>query len=185
MVTNMRLFKIFNISLLFFNSTLFAGLNTIEQNDLIIKKNEDSFIEKYDSNQKLLINSLVYPFEHEASIEGFKKLGNFLYKLNITKNSNEYLNDTNENRKIFKLVEMGRGKYMIADGSFIIEFQGNTDRQKFNEDYLITPKYEMGTRTAYQPLGFEKFNEILKRLNADKRVISFELDLIDPNIVLQ
>ena len=185
MVTNMRLFKIFHISILFFNGSLFAGLNTIEQNDLIIKKNEDSLIEKYDSNQKILIDSLVYPFEQEASSEGFEKLGNFLFKLNSTKNSDEYLNDVNEDRKIFKLVEIGNGKYMIADGSFIIEFQGNTDRQKFNEEYSIIPKYEMGTRTAYQPLGFEDLDEVLKRLNADNRVISFELDLIDPNIVLQ
>ena len=42
-----------------------------------------------------------------------------------------------------------------------------------------------GTRTAYQPLGFENLDGVLKRLNADNRVISFELDLIDPNIVLQ
>ena len=185
MVTNMRPFKIFHISVLLFNSTLFAGLNTIEQNDLIIKKNEDIPIEKYDRNQKILIDSLVYPFEQVANTEGFKKLGNFLYKLNTTKNSNEYLNDINENRKIFKLVEMGRGKYMIADGSFIIEFQGNTDRQKFNEDYSIIPKYEMGSRTAFQPLAFENFDEMLEKLNVDKRVISFEFDLIDPNIVLQ
>ena len=185
MVTNMRLFKIFHISILFFNASLFAGLNTIEQNDLIIKKNEESLIEKYDSNQKILIDSLVYPFEQEASSEGFEKLGNFLYKLNSTENSDEYVNDANEDRKIFKLVEIGNGKYMIADGSFIIEFQGNTDRQKFNEEYSIIPKYEMGTRTAYQPLGFENLDGVLKKLNVDNRVISFELDLIDPNIVLQ
>ena len=185
MVTNMRLFKIFHISILFFNASLFAGLNTIEQNDLIIKKNEDSLIEKYDSNQKILMDSLVYPLEQEASSEGFEKLGNFLYKLNNTENLNAYVNDANEDRKIFKLVEIGNGKYMIADGSFIIEFQGNTDRQKFNEEYSIIPKYEMGTRTAYQPLGFENLDEVFKRLNADNRVISFELDLIDPNIVLQ
>ena len=91
MVTNMRLFKIFHIFLLFFNLSLFAGLNTIELNDLIIKKNEDSLVEKYDSNQKILIDSLVYSFEQEVSREGFKKLGNFLYKLNTTENSNEYL----------------------------------------------------------------------------------------------
>ena len=185
MVTNMRLFKIFHIFILFFNASLFAGLNTIEQNDLIIKKNEDSLIEKYDSNQKILIDSLVYSFEQEASSEGFEKLGNFLYKLNSTENLNEYVNDANEDRKIFKLVEIGNGKYMIADGSFIIEFQGNTDRQKFNEEYSIIPKYEMGTRTAYQPFGFENLDGVIKRLNADNRVISFELDLIDPNIVLQ
>ena len=185
MVTNMRLFKIFHISILFFNASLFAGLNTIEQNDLIIKKNEDSLIEKYDSNQKILIDSLVYPLEQEVSSEGFEKLGNFLYKLNSAENSGEYVNDANEDRKIFKLVEIGNGRYMIADGSFIIEFQGNTDRQKFNEEYSIIPKYEMGTRTAYQPLEFENLDGVLKRLNADNRVISFELDLIDPNVVLQ
>ena len=184
MVTNMRLFKIFHIFLLFFNSILFAGLNTIEQNDLIIKKNEDILIEKYDRNQKILIDSLVYPFDQVANTEGFKKLGNFLYKLNNTENLNEYVNDENEDRKIFKLVEIRNGKYMIADGSFIIEFQGNTDRHKFNEEYSIIPKYEMGTRTAYQPLGFRNLDEVLKRLNTDSRVISFELDLIDPNIVL-
>ena len=185
MVTSMRLFKIFHIFLLFFNSSLFAGLNTIEQNDLIIKKDEDSIIEKYNSNQKILIDSLVYPLEQEVSTEGFKKLGNFFYKLNITENSNEYMNDANKDRKIFKLVEIGKGKYMIADGSFIIEFQENTDRQKFNEEYSIIPKYEMGTRTAYQSLGFKNLDEVFNRLNADNRVISFELDLIDPNIVLQ
>ena len=76
MVTNMRFFKIFHISILFLNASLFAGLNTIEQNDLIIKKNEDSLIEKYDSNQKILIDSLVYPLEQEVSSEGFEKLKN-------------------------------------------------------------------------------------------------------------
>ena len=185
MVTNMRLLKIFHISILLFNSSLFAGLNTIEQNDFIIKKNEDSLVKKYDDNQKILIDSIVYPYEQEASKEGFIKIGNFLYKLNTTINSNEYLNDTSEERKTFKLVEIGKGKYMISDGSFIIEFQGNTDRKKFNEEYSIIPKYEMGTRTAYQPLRFENLDEVFNRLNADKRVISYELDLIDPNIVLQ
>ncbi len=185
MVTNMKLFKIFHVSIFFFNASLFAGLNTIEQNDLIIKKNEDTRIEKFDSNQKILIDSLVFPYKQVANSVGFIKLGNFFYKLNITENSNEYVNDTNEDRKIFKLVEMGRSKYMITDGSFIIEFQGNTDRQKFNEEYSIVPKYEMGTRTAYQPLRFENLDEVFNRLNADKRVISYELDLIDPNIVLQ
>ena len=72
MVTNMGLFKIFYISILFFNESLFAGLNTIEQNDLIIKKNEDSLIEKYDSNQKILIDSLVYPKPYATAFNNSK-----------------------------------------------------------------------------------------------------------------
>ena len=43
----------------------------------------------------------------------------------------------------------------------------------------------MGSRTAYQPLGFENLNEVFKRFDLDDRVISYELDLIDPNVVLQ
>ena len=88
-------------------------------------------------------------------------------------------------KKNLKLVEVRGQKYMISDSSFIIEFGQEIDRQKFNKEYSIIPKYEMGSRTAYQPLGFENLNEFFKRFNADDRVISYELDLIDPNVVLQ
>ena len=185
METNMELFKIYLFTIIFFNSALFADLNTIEKNDFIIQKKDEITIVKFDVNKKILNDSLVLQWDQEKNIEGFKKLGNFLYKLNAIEQSNENTINISENKKNLRLVEVRGQKYMISDSSFIIEFGQETDRQKFNTEYSIIPKYEMGSRTAYQPLGFENLNEFFKRFNADDRVISYELDLINPNVVLQ
>ena len=183
--TNMNLFKICLFTIIFFNSTLFASLNTIEKNDFIYQKKEETPIVKFDTNKKILNDSIVLQWDQKTNIEGFKKLGNFLYKLNAVEQSNENTININENKKNLKLVEVRGQKYMISDSSFIIEFGQEIDRQKFNKEYSIIPKYEMGSRTAYQPLGFENLNEVFKRFDVDDRVISYELDLIDPNVVLQ
>ena len=183
--TNMNLFKIYLFTIIFFNSALFSGLNTIEKNDFIYQKKEETPIAKFDINKIILNDSIVLHWDQETNIEGFKKLGNFLYKLNAVEQSNENTININENKKNLRLVEVRGQKYMISDSSFIIEFGQETDRQKFNAEYSIIPKYEMGSRTAYQPLGFENLNEVFKRFNGDDRVISYELDLIDPNVVLQ
>lgn len=185
METNMNLFKIYLFTIIFFNSALFAGLNTIEKNDFIYQKKEETPIVKFDINKKILNDSIVLQWDQETIIEGFKKLGNFLYKLNAVEQSNENTININENKKNLRLVEVRGQKYMISDSSFIIEFGQEIDRQKFNTEYSIIPKYEMGSRTAYQPLGFENLNEVFKRFDIDDRVISYELDLIDPNVVLQ
>ena len=181
----MKLFKICLFTIIFFNSTLFASLNTIEKNDFIYQKKEETPIVKFDTNKKILNDSIVLQWDQKTNIEGFKKLGNFLYKLNAVEQSNENTININENKKNLKLVEVRGQKYMISDSSFIIEFGQEIDRQKFNKEYSIIPKYEMGSRTAYQPLGFENLNEVFKRFGIDDRVISYELDLIDPNVVLQ
>lgn len=183
--TNMNLFKIYLFTIIFFNSALFAGLNTIEKNDFIYQKKEETPIVKFDINKKILNDSIVLQWDQKTNIEGFKKLGNFLYKLNAVEQSNENTININENKKNLRLVEVRGQKYMISDSSFIIEFGQEIDRQKFNTEYSIIPKYEMGSRTAYQPLGFENLNEVFKRFDIDDRVISYELDLIDPNVVLQ
>ena len=185
METNMKLFKIYLFTIIFFNSALFADLNTTEKNDFIYQKKEEIPIAKFDVNKKILNDSLVLQWDQETKIEGFKKLGNFLYKLNAIEQSNENTINISENKKNLRLVEVRGQKYMISDSSFIIEFGQETDRQKFNTEYALIPKYEMGSRTAYQPLGFENLNEFFKRFNADDRVISYELDLINPNVVLQ
>jgi len=185
METNMNLFKIYLFTIIFFNSALFAGLNTIEKNDFIYQKKEETPIVKFDINKKILNDSIVLQWDQKTNIEGFKKLGNFLYKLNAVEQSNENTININENKKNLRLVEVRGQKYMISDSSFIIEFGQEIDRQKFNTEYSIIPKYEMGSRTAYQPLGFENLNEVFKRFDIDDRVISYELDLIDPNVVLQ
>ena len=75
MVTSMRLFKICYIFLFFFNSSLFAGLNTIEQNDLIIKKklrkvdNKFYFIKDHISGEssKSKINKVVKYLREDKS----------------------------------------------------------------------------------------------------------------------
>ena len=54
METNMKLFKIYLFTIIFFNSTLFASLNTIEKNDFIYQKKEETPIVKFDINKKIL-----------------------------------------------------------------------------------------------------------------------------------
>ena len=95
----MKLIKIYFITIIFFNSALFAGLNTTEKNDFIYQKKEEIPIAKFDVNKKILNDSLVLQWNQETNIEGFKKLGNFLYKLNAIEQSNENIINVNKNKK--------------------------------------------------------------------------------------
>ena len=120
METKMKLLKIYFITVIFFNSALFAGLNTIEKNDFIHQKKEEIPIVKFDVNKKILNDSLVLQWDQKTNIEGFKKLGNFLYRLNVIEQSNENTININEIKNNLRLVEVRGQKYMISDSSFII-----------------------------------------------------------------
>ena len=74
---------------------------------------------------------------------------------------------------------------MISDGSFIIEFKNKIDKERFNMDYSLETKFVMGERTAYHSEGFKNLENLFDQFQKDERIISYELDLIDPNIALR
>jgi hypothetical protein len=73
-------------------------------------------------------------------------------------------------------------KILISNGSFIIRFKKNTNKNKFLQDYNIEKSIEFPDFTSYKAKTFNGINDLLDNISKDKRVDTIELDLIDPSI---
>jgi len=165
------------------NSSFIIGLPNIEINEEVPKKYNEKLQYKFDPNIKILFKSVAYPANMiDQSFNNFNTIGSFVYKLESEDQNNSF---TNLQKNNYKLVEINNNKYMISNGSLIIEFKENINRNSFNQDYSLIPKYEMGIRTAYYTKGFDTLNFLMNQFILDERVLSFELDLIDPELVIR
>lgn len=184
MVIKMKINKFLFIYSLLLSNLLTANLVNLDNNEniKILKKNKSTV--KLDESINILYESIAYPIsENIITINEPEKIGSFYYHLNYSEE--EERNLINNGYKIYKLVKTRTNKFMISDGSFIIKFKDGVDKFKFNSDYVLTPKYEIGIRTAYQSKGFHNLIDLIKSFNKDSRIIFFELDLIDPTLVLR
>ena len=163
-------------------SSFVLGLPNIEINEEIPNKSFEKPQHKFDPNIKILFKSVAYPANMiDQSFNDFSKIGSFVYQLESKNLNNSFINLQNN----YKLVEINKNKYMISNGSLIIKFKERVDRNSFNKDYSLISKYEMGIRTAYYSKGFDTLNFLMKQFILDERVLSFELDLIDPELVIR
>jgi len=187
MEIKLKIYKLFSIIFLFNMESVFSsGLIIIEENNSINIIEEEILIEKYNKNNQILFNSTVYLSANKKNYtDDFKEIGVFVYKLNSDEKNNNFEYSTQNSQKELKLVKMISGKYMISDGSFIIEFKNKTDKERFNIAYSLETKFVMGERTAYHSKGFKNLNDLFNQFQEDERIISYELDLIDPNIALR
>ena len=187
MEIKLKIYKLFSIVFIFYMQSIFSsGLMVIEENNSIDIIEEEILIEKYNKNNQILFNSIVYLSANKKNyIDDFKEIGAFIYKLNSDESNNNLQYSTQSSQKELKLVKMISGKYMISDGSFIIEFKNKIDKERFNMDYSLETKFVMGERTAYHSEGFKNLENLFDQFQKDERIISYELDLIDPNIALR
>ena len=128
-----------------------------------------------------------------SNISGVKKAGNYVYELKPDKLQSkitqdqirlESLNSSSSVTK-YKLVQIPGKNFLISDGSFIVRFKNPRDKEELALDYNLTPKYQMPDATSYVSKDFSGLEALIKRIESDRRVLSVELDLIDPYIQLQ
>ena len=178
------------VILLFLTSAILAGINPLGFESLS-NNNSDQQIDQVAKDPKVILESLVIleNSDTQINLSGFNKVGGFFFKAkpsekSIKSRELEVLNSTNidEAVKTYKLVEVSGNRYMISDGSFIIEFKDVSDRKRFAEDFNLTAKSNFQNKTAFLTKGFNNFEILIENIKADSRVLSFELDLIDPNL---
>jgi len=136
----------------------------------------------YDSNVFLATKGTL------SNISGSKKIGSFVYELNAGNLKKQIEQNESASRKVsvadtgYRLVQIPGMGFLISDGSFIVKFKSPADKDQVNAEYSLSPRYEMPDATSYVSKDFSGLEGLIKRIEADPRVLSVELDLIDPYI---
>lgn len=186
----MEIKKLKLLVLLFLTSTLLAGINQLGIEDNSMNNNNPQTILEA-KNSKVILGSLVIMENSDTkmNLTNFDKVGSFYFQKKPTKEmiksrELEIYNNKNINAATitYKLVEAAGNRHMISDGSFIVGFKDISDRKRFAEDFNLIAKSNFDNKTAFLTKGFNNFENMIDDIKADSRVLSFELDLINPNL---
>ena len=143
---------------------------------------------------EIILDSVVIDNRNKniTSLSGVKSIGHFLYEVKpnqlanfINKQARSDSNIISKKESNFRLVSLPGKDFLISDGSFVVFFKDPSDKQQFNTDYQLQPKYEMPDANSYKTDDFKSLPALLDILKSDERVQLVELDLIDPYIGLQ
>jgi hypothetical protein len=163
------------------------------KNEFARKKDISVDILERQTNPKILIDSVVIKNKSNLfkSVPGATRIGDFVYGKNPDKLKEFLLDNQAQSTKSsvfessFRLVEIPGKNNLITDGSFIVFFKNSLDKEQFNLDYNLVPRYEMPAAISYKSDNFETLQAFINTLEDDERVESIELDLIDPYIQVQ
>lgn len=173
-------------------SPVSAGDDVI-RNEVVSKNDTRSAALERTANIKILTNSVVIRDESNLvkSSPGASRVGTFIYEETPNKLSEKLLDSQTQSlnslgyKTDYRLVEIPGKRNLITDGSFVVFFKTPEDKQQFNIDYSLVPKFEMPDANTYKSKNFEDLQSLLDTLRNDARVKLVELDLIDPSIVPQ
>jgi hypothetical protein len=192
MEDNMKIISfIFITTVIFFSPEVLSddelkheyATNSNKSNSILERKNEIKILQDsvvITNSNPLLLND----------IPGAPRVGNFIFEKTPNKLKDILKNKTQSTEASiyesgFRLVEIPGKSNLITDGSFVVFFKNSEDKQQFNLDYNLLPKYEMSNASTYKSDNFKTLQTLLDMLENDERVQLIELDLIDPYIVLQ
>lgn len=170
------------------------GSSTIEKSRASVKPQTSGQIASKEDVEEFLIlqNSFVVNKSEymSGSFEGIEALGNFLYLRDgadaLTNISAQGAENSTLKSEGLRLVYFPKlQQYMVSEGGLIVYFAAGVDRQAFEREYSLKIKFDMTTVVSYFPVGFERLNDLIAKLNSDVRVLNIELDLIDPYISAQ
>lgn len=184
------------ISLIFFTTVIFFSPEVLSndeiKNESAINSNTINSTLKRENEIKILQDSVVIVNSNPLfkDISGVPKVGNFIFEKTPIKlkdvliNKNQSIDIANYETG-FRLVEIPGKSNLITDGSFVVYFKDSSDKQQFNSDYQLQPKYEMPNANTYKTDDFKTLPALMDILKNDERVQLVELDLIDPYIGIQ
>lgn len=184
------------ITLIFFTTVIFFSHEVLSndeiKNESVVKSNTSNQTLKRENEIKILQDSVVIINTNPLfkDISGVPKVGNFIFEKSPNK-LKDILDNQSQSIDIvnyetgFRLVEIPGKSNLITDGSFVVYFKDPSDKQQFNSDYKLLPKYEMPNANTYKTNDFKTLSILIDILKNDERVQLVELDLIDPYIGLQ
>ena len=184
------------ISFIFITTVIFFSPEVLTEdelkNEFATSSNKSNLILERKNEITILQDSVVIMSKATLlnDIPDVTRVGSFIFEetpnklINILNNKTQSINNTSYETG-FRLVEVTGKNNLITDGSFVVYFKDPSDKQKFNSDYQLQPKYEMPNANTYKTNNFKTLPALMDILKNDERVQLVELDLIDPYIVLQ
>lgn len=191
MEDNMKIISfIFITTVIFFSSEVLTDDEL--RNEFAISSSKSNLILERKDEIKILQDSVVIMTKTSLlnDIPDVTRVGSFIFEetpnklINILNNKTQSI-DIDNYETGFRLVEIPGKNNLITDGSFVVYFKDPSDKQQFNSDYQLQPKYEMPNVNTYKTNNFKTLPALMNILKNDERVQLVELDLIDPYIVLQ
>ena len=184
------------ISFIFITTVIFFSPEVLTddelRNEFAISSSKSNLILERKDEIKILQDSVVIMTKTSLlnDIPDVTRVGSFIFEetpnklINILNNKTQSI-DIDNYETGFRLVEIPGKNNLITDGSFVVYFKDPSDKQQFNSDYQLQPKYEMPNANTYKTNNFKTLPALMNILKNDERVQLVELDLIDPYIVLQ
>ena len=184
------------ISFIFITTVIFFSPEVLTEdelkNEFATSSNKSNLILERKNEITILQDSVVIMSKATLlnDIPDVTRVGSFIFEetpnklINILNNKTQSINNASYETG-FRLVEVTGKNNLITDGSFVVYFKDPSDKQKFNSDYQLQPKYEMPNANTYKTNNFKTLPALMDILKNDERVQLVELDLIDPYIVLQ
>ena len=184
------------ISFIFITTVIFFSPEVLSDDELkheyATNSNKSNSILERKNEIKILQDSVVITNSNPIlnDIPGVPRVGNFIFE-KIPNKLKYILNNKTQSTEVsiyesgFRLVEIPGKSNLITDGSFVVFFKNSEDKQQFNLDYNLLPKYEMSNASTYKSDNFKTLQTLLDMLENDERVQLIEQDLIVPYIVLQ
>jgi hypothetical protein len=184
------------ISFIFITTVIFFSPEVLTEdelkNEFATSSSKSNSILKRKNEITILQDSVVIMSKATLlnDIPDVTRVGSFIFEetpnklINILNNKTQSINNASYETG-FRLVEVTGKNNLITDGSFVVYFKDPSDKQKFNSDYQLQPKYEMRNANTYKTNDFKALPALMDILKNDQRVQLVELDLINPYIVLQ
>lgn len=184
------------ISFIFITTVIFFSPEVLTEdelkNEFATSSNKSNLILERKNEITILQDSVVIMSKATLlnDIPDVTRVGSFIFEetpnklINMLNNKTQSIDNASYETG-FRLVEVLGKNNLITDGSFVVYFKDPSDKQQFNSDYQLQPKYEMPNANTYKTNDFKTLPALMDTLKNDQRVQLVELDLIDPYIVLQ
>ena len=175
--------KILSFFIIFFTANLFA-VKTVEV--LYIEKNTQTESKENNfSNQPILLKDSFVILDKDDLYKdpSFKSLGPYKYILEVKETRKANISNLSEEKtKPLKLIKFPNSEYRVTDGSIIVAFKEDVDKETFAADFGLESKSDFGFGEAYKAISFEKVEKVLSEIKNDSRVKYAEYDYFQTNI---
>ena len=175
--------KILSFLIIFFTANLYA-VKTVEV--LFIEQNTQTESKENNfSNQPILLKDSFVILDKDDLYKdpSFKSLGPYKYILEVKETRKANISNLSDEKNIpLKLIKFPNSEYRVTDGSIIVAFKEDVDKETFAADFGLKSKSDFGFGVAYKAISFEDVEKVLSEIKNDSRVKYAEYDYFQTNI---
>ena len=174
--------KILSFLIIFFTANLYA-VKTVEV--LFIEQNTQTESKENNFSEPILLKDSFVILDKDDLYKdpSLKSLGPYKYILEVKETRKANISNLSEEKTIpLKLIKFPNSEYRVTDGSIIVAFKEDVDKETFASDFGLESKSDFGFGAAYKAISFENVEKVLSEIKNDSRVKYAEYDYFQTNI---